>query len=80
MIFGDFNTPTASIHLDAWREAGLREAFEVAGRGLASTWPAPCPVLTLDQVWLSGLRPLAARHVTTLSSDHRRVEVELELE
>ncbi len=80
VIFGDFNTPTASVHVDRWRDAGLREAFEVAGRGLASTWPSPCPVLTLDQVWLAGLRPLAARHVSTRSSDHRRVEVELELE
>lgn len=80
VIFGDFNTPTRSVHLDRWRDAGLREAFEVAGRGLASTWPAWCPVLTLDHVWLAGLRPVAARHVSTLSSDHRRVEVELELE
>jgi endonuclease/exonuclease/phosphatase (EEP) superfamily protein YafD len=80
VIFGDFNTPTGSVHLDRWRDAGLREAFDVSGRGLASTWPAPCPVLTLDHVWVAGLRPLAARHVSTLHSDHRRVEVELELE
>ena len=50
IVMGDFNTPTDSVLLHPLRE-NYKNAFETAGHGLDSTWPVPCPVLALDQVW-----------------------------
>ncbi len=76
IVMGDFNTPTDSVLLRPLRE-NYKNAFEIAGHGLDSTWPVPCPVLALDQVW-------GNRHVVfhrcrldwSWLSDHRPVVTE----
>lgn len=75
LVLGDFNTPVDSVHFAALR-AGHVNAFERAGSGCISTWPMPCPVLSLDQIWCNRyVRPLSCRHEGTLLSDHRCVIV-----
>ncbi|MCC7418763.1 MAG: endonuclease/exonuclease/phosphatase family protein [Planctomycetaceae bacterium] len=75
LIMGDFNTPADSTWLDSFRsEMRLQHAFETAGTGYAATWPMPCPVLTLDQVWADrSVEVLQCRHEWSTRSDHRRV-------
>lgn len=73
LILGDFNTPTDSVHF-----AGLRKDFEnlfdSVGNGYAPTWPAPVPVLTLDQIWIGEtLEPIGCRLISNLNSDHKMV-------
>lgn len=73
VVMGDFNTPSDSVFLDPWRER-LSNAFEARGRGLAATWPAPLPVLSLDQLWASpSVRILRCEHSGGWPSDHRSV-------
>ena len=73
LILGDFNTPRESALLDPLR-ANLTHAFESAGDGLAETWPAFLPVLSLDQIWSSpGLRAVWCEHGHSLRSEHRAV-------
>ncbi len=50
VIVGDFNTPVDSVFLQSIRR-DFRNAFEVCGNGLHSTWPMPLPVVAIDQVW-----------------------------
>ncbi|MHA3773381.1 endonuclease/exonuclease/phosphatase family protein [Verrucomicrobiota bacterium sgz303538] len=77
IVLGDFNTPRQSWHLDPIRGM-LTHAFEAHGSGLADTWPIPCPVLSLDQVWVSPqLEVVSCRQGWSLLSDHRAVFVEL---
>ena len=73
VILGDFNTPRESRLLAPLR-AGMTNAFEAAGNGLAETWPWPVPVLSLDQIWSSRrLRAVGCAHGRSLRSDHRAV-------
>ncbi len=74
IIAGDFNTPLDSIHLDLLRTLGLHEAFETAGSGYLPTWPVPCPVLSLDQIWLDGrLQPIDCERRWNWRTDHAAV-------
>ena len=77
IVLGDFNTPRDSEHLAPMRRC-LANAWEVAGRGCAETWPMPFPVLSLDHVWIGGgLRALRCEHAVSVRSDHRAVIVDL---
>ena len=76
LVLGDFNTPADSVHAD-WLRRDLQNAFEVAGKGRAETWPAPFPVLAIDQIWLSpSLNVQRTRYAWSLESDHRAVLAE----
>ncbi|HVJ67010.1 MAG TPA: endonuclease/exonuclease/phosphatase family protein, partial [Caulifigura sp.] len=71
IIIGDFNTPMDSVHLGLLRNMGLTEAFESAGSGYQPTWPVPCPVLSLDQIWLDPrLQPISCSRHWSWRSDH----------
>ncbi len=77
IVFGDFNTPRDSAHLDPLREE-LTNCFEQAGAGFIETWPGPLPLLSLDQIWTSPrLRALKCRIGGPLLSDHRAITVDL---
>ena len=74
IIAGDFNTPMDSVHLDLLRNMGLAEAFETAGSGYQPTWPVPCPVLSLDQIWLDArLHVVSGARRWSWRSDHAAV-------
>ena len=81
LIFGDFNLPPESRWLDQLRNQGFQEAFEIAGTGYAPTWPAPLPVLTLDQIWGNQrIRFSQCERGWTWHSDHRPVFARVEIE
>lgn len=80
LVWGDFNTPRESAHLDPLR-AHFRHAFETAGSGIAETWPFPLPALSLDNVWSSpSLRPVNCHIGYEPWSDHRPVVTEFATE
>lgn len=77
ILAGDFNTPRDSSLLDPIRKR-FTNAFETAGAGFIETWPAPLPLLALDQVWLSeGFRAVRCDHIHSWASDHKAVTVQL---
>lgn len=79
IVLGDFNTPHTSAFFDAFRRS-FRHAFESSGRGMIPTWPALCPALTLDHIWLSrDLTPVRAKTVGTFHSDHAMVIADVKL-
>lgn len=79
VIAGDFNLPSDSAWFQPLREHWT-EAFVMAGRGWAGTWPSPLTVMDLDQVWVNRhLRVSHCRILKTLRSDHAAVQVRLEL-
>lgn len=70
VIMGDFNTPQTSAFFADLRGT-FANAFEEAGDGWITTWPALCPVLALDQIWVSpDLIPVRAEVRRTFCSDH----------
>lgn len=77
LVAGDFNTPTDS----AWFPpllATMQESFRAAGHGLAGTWPAAAPVLSVDHVLASRhFRVVRCEHEGSWLSDHRAVVVDL---
>ncbi len=78
IIMGDFNTPAESVHLDSYREQGMQNALDAAGRGFRETWFWRLPVLSLDQVWAGkGWRVQEARKINRWSSDHAAVFVRM---
>lgn len=73
IMTGDLNTPVDSRYLDPVRDE-YRNAFEVSGHGLHTTWPMPLPVIAIDHVW--GNRAVQfhrTRILWTSCSDHRPV-------
>jgi endonuclease/exonuclease/phosphatase family metal-dependent hydrolase len=73
ILMGDMNTPTESVHLKALRSR-LGNAFEEQGTGFYCTWPTPCPVLPLDQVWTNNAVEITSCKLEwTLQSDHRPI-------
>ena len=78
IVLGDFNTPADSAFFLPLRGIATN-AFEVAGRGCAATWPVPVPVLSLDQMWTTGrLRAVRCEHFASWRSDHRAVRAEFD--
>jgi vancomycin resistance protein VanJ len=51
-LIGDLNTPDDSVWTETCRKFA-RPAFRSHGRGYAATWPLPCPVMALDQAWVT---------------------------
>jgi len=79
IIAGDFNTPSDSIHLRGLRQDFVN-AFEAAGNGHYATWPIPCPVLAIDQAWVSRpLRVTRCELAWTWKSDHQPLIFDIQL-
>ncbi|MGQ9649723.1 MAG: endonuclease/exonuclease/phosphatase family protein [Phycisphaerae bacterium] len=79
MIIGDFNTPSDSVLLRELRQDFVN-AFEAAGNGHYATWPIPCPVLAIDQAWVSRhLQITGCELVWTWNSDHRPLIFDIQL-
>jgi endonuclease/exonuclease/phosphatase family metal-dependent hydrolase len=71
IVAGDFNTPVDSVHYEHFRKLGLKELFLTAGQGYLPTWPAPTPVLSLDQIWVNDkLKPVECHREWSWHSDH----------
>jgi len=80
LVLGDFNSPRRSRSLSRL-PAGFRHAYDVAGSGWSSTWPAFLPLLAIDQT-IVGPRLAVRRYGlrTTKISDHRLQLTELDFE
>ena len=77
IVLGDFNTPSESVHFDAWRTS-LVDAADAAGRGWRETWPYGLPLLSLDHIWVGPeWRVLSCRKLWSASSDHAALLVRL---
>ncbi len=73
LILGDFNTPGDSVHFTELRK-DYENLFDSVGDGYAPSWPAPIPVLTLDQIWIGKkLEPIGCRLISNRRSDHKMV-------
>lgn len=71
LLLGDLNAPRRSRAL-ARLPAGYRHAYDLAGHGWSATWPAPLPLLAIDQAIVGPrLAPVDYRLRTTPWSDHR---------
>jgi endonuclease/exonuclease/phosphatase (EEP) superfamily protein YafD len=76
IVLGDFNTPTESVHFDAYRQQGLQDSLTVGGRGFRETWFYGLPLLSLDHIWLGkDWHVLEARKIWTRQSDHAAIFV-----
>lgn len=80
LVLGDFNAPRRSLAL-ARLPAGFRHAYDAAGSGWSSTWPAALPLLAIDQT-IVGPRLVVRGYSlrTTRISDHRLQLTELDFE
>lgn len=77
IVMGDFNTPSDSVWFDEVRN-DFTHAFEQAGHGMLTTWPAPAPILAIDHVWLSRQFHVDCASIRwSWNSDHRPVEVDV---
>ena len=78
---GDFNATLHAGGMRALRDAGLVDAHDALGRGLATTWPNgvfSAPPLHLDHVFVSEhLVPLEVSEGRGEGSDHRPVIVDV---
>lgn len=71
LVVGDLNAPRRSRAL-ARLPAGYRHAYDLAGHGWSASWPAPLPLLAIDQTIVGPrLAPIDYRLRTTPWSDHR---------
>lgn len=83
VLIGDFNSTLDHVMLRRLIDSGYRDAAEVAGSGLRSTWPADgrlLPGVTLDRVLADrrvGVR--AARPYRIRGTDHRAFYADLVL-
>jgi endonuclease/exonuclease/phosphatase family metal-dependent hydrolase len=78
VVAGDLNADRDHAVFRRLLDAGLRDAHDEVGRGLARTWPARLPLLHLDHVLVRDsddvrLVPLEVREVAVPGSDHRGV-------
>ena len=79
IVLGDFNTPHTSVFFREFRQS-FQHAFESSGSGLIPTWPALCPALALDHIWLSAdVTPVRTRTLRTFRSDHALVIADVTL-
>lgn len=80
IVLGDFNLPAGSVHFDRIRRTLRSVTEEAPGVRYLPTWPMPCPVLTLDQMWVSEEFLLhACQTPYAIASDHEAVVVTLTL-
>lgn len=73
ILLGDFNAPPASTDFGAFRESGLRCAFD------EPTYPSWAPLRCLDHIWVRGVRVLGSRTLPWDHSDHLAVETSISL-
>jgi endonuclease/exonuclease/phosphatase family metal-dependent hydrolase len=83
VVCGDFNAWPGS-RAYGWLAQRLRDGQRSSTRGVRATWPARCPLLTLDHVFLSHEFTVHAARIprtrlTRLASDHLPVIVEASL-
>lgn len=79
IIGGDFGTP---YNDDIFRvlQREHKDAFRNVGTGWGNTYPAECPLLRIDQIWVGDeLTPLTADALPAANSDHRQVRVTLRI-
>src|SRR5690606_28403174 len=73
ILAGDLNAGPDSDVARRLREAGFRDAFELAGAPPAPTSPAIMPVERIDWIWVRGYDAVEARVFESTASDHRLV-------
>jgi endonuclease/exonuclease/phosphatase family metal-dependent hydrolase len=72
IILGDLNAEPGSPEMRMFADAGLLDAWTVAGEGLGYTFPSDEPVKRIDWIWHSpDLQPLEIEVIQTQASDHR---------
>lgn len=69
VLVGDFNG-TADDRALAPITGRLRAAQDVAGDGFGFSWPAGLPLARIDQIFVGGVRPVAAWTLPATGSDH----------
>ncbi len=83
IVAGDFNDWRRSAHSILERDAGLKEVFVQANGQSARTFPARCPVLQLDRIYVRNARahsPLVLpRRPWSHLSDHAPLAAEISL-
>lgn len=84
ILCGDFNAGALSP-IYFWLRHRLCDAQRAGGRSARATWPARCPLLRLDHVWLGrDLRvdrvEVPRDHVIERASDHLPIVVDLTIE
>ena len=77
LVGGDFNRPLASAACHRHLRGVLTDAARTDGRSPEPTFPAPCPVLRLDYLYVRELRVHGLQVIPTSASDHRPVIAEL---
>lgn len=84
ILLGDFNAGALSP-LYFWLRRRLADAQRAGGRSARATWPARCPLLRLDHVWIG--KQLSVERVqvprdrlTRVASDHLPIVVDLVIE
>lgn len=76
IVLGDFNATPDSKEIAMLRDAGLQDAFALAGQGQGLTWPSSDPKVRIDYIWLSP--DLAASDLVipqSTASDHLGIAV-----
>lgn len=83
LVAGDLNFTETTPHHDAIVDAGFRSAWDIAGHGRGSTWPARSalrflPGLRLDHVFVSKTVSVGGMTIGSRNgSDHRPVIVDI---
>jgi vancomycin resistance protein VanJ len=78
VLVGDFNG-TADDRALAPITERLRAAQDEAGDGFGFSWPASLPLARIDQIFVAGVRPVAAWTLPATGSDHLPVAAALAL-
>jgi len=76
ILAGDLNATPDAPEIAMLRDAGLRDAFALAGSGSGFTWPSPKPNQRIDYIWVSP--DLIVRNLTiprSTASDHLGIVV-----
>lgn len=80
VLGGDFNSTPDSPTYQRLESAGLLNPFAALNREPAYSSPAINPTEHIDFVWVRGLKPVDARVLPSLASDHRMVIIEARLQ
>ena len=76
IIMGDMNATPDSTEVALFRQAGLRDAFDLAGSGDGFTYRADRPFERIDYIWLSpNLRAADFSVIDSTASDHLGIAV-----
>lgn len=79
ILLGDLNATPDTPEIAILRQAGLRDAFAIAGTGPGFTWPSDKPKERIDYIWVSA--DLAVRHLMiprSTASDHLAIVITVE--